>query len=121
MKEHIQLKRVYEPQSSHDGVRVLVDRVWPRGLTKSEVRADYWMKELAPSTSLRKWFGHEPAKWGEFKQRYKEELAHKQGTVDSLLRLATEERITLLYSARDVDHNQARALRGFLLHRLEGK
>ncbi|QSA98148.1 DUF488 domain-containing protein [Methylococcus sp. EFPC2] len=111
----IRTKRVYEPADPQDGFRVLVDRVWPRGLTKGQVAAGLWLKEVAPSTSLRQWFGHDRAKWEEFRSRYFLELGVESGPVERLRELAREGRLTLLYSARDVDCNQAVALRDYLL------
>jgi uncharacterized protein YeaO (DUF488 family) len=111
----IQTKRVYEEADADDGFRVLVDRVWPRGLKKEQVAADLWLKDIAPSTDLRKWFGHDPAKWDEFRERYFSELDDEQEAVAQLLDKAAEGRLTLLYSARDAEHNQAVALREYLL------
>lgn len=111
----IETKRVYEPAGTYDGLRVLVDRVWPRGMKKAEVKADLWMKELAPSPALRKWFGHDPEKWQAFKRRYFEELDAKADAVAQLLDNAARGRLTLLFSARDTAHNQAVALKEHLL------
>jgi len=105
------IKRVYDPIAEDDGYRVLVDRVWPRGLKKAEVHIDLWMKEIAPSTPLRKWFGHDPAKWQEFRKRYREELKEKKGLIDNLLDNTGNGNLTLLFSARDREHNQAVVLR----------
>jgi uncharacterized protein YeaO (DUF488 family) len=113
----IKTKRVYEEDDPDDGYRVLVDRVWPRGLKKERVAADLWLKEVAPSSDLRKWFGHDPAKWEEFKDRYFAELDGRQDPVTKLLEQAKQGRVTLLYSARDTEHNQAVALREYLLAR----
>ncbi len=110
----IRIKRVYEPSAPGDGVRVLVDRLWPRGLSKTEARVDLWLKGLAPSDSLRRWFAHDPAKWSEFRRRYFEELAAKQEEVTELARLARRRRLTLLYAARDERHNNAVALASYL-------
>lgn len=110
----IRTKRVYESPTPDDGFRVLVDRVWPRGRTKDQVQADRWLKSLAPSSRLRKWFGHDPDKWDDFKERYFEELDEQQDTIEQLLREAGQDPITLLYSTRDTEHNQAVALREFL-------
>ncbi len=115
----LQTKRVYEPADPDDGFRVLVDRVWPRGLKKEQVRADLWLKEVAPSTALRKWFGHQPGKWEPFQQRYFTELDEHQEAVATLVERASQGRLTLLYSARDVEHNQAVALKRYLLKRAE--
>lgn len=114
----IQIKRVYEPASPEDGWRVLVDRLWPRGMTKQRAQADLWLKEAAPSTELRRWFGHDPAKWDEFMRRYRAELDAQPEAVAALLAAAARGRLTLLYSARDETRNQAVALREYLLARL---
>jgi len=116
----IRIKRVYDPADPNDGVRVLVDRVWPRGLRKEAVGADLWLKDVAPSTSLRTWFGHDPAKWEAFKARYFAELADQAGAVAQLLDAAANGTVTLLYSARDTEHNQAVALKEYLLLRAAG-
>jgi len=117
MRTDIRTKRVYEPATSHDGFRVLVDRVWPRGLTKEQVRADLWMKNVAPSTALRQWFGHDRSKWEAFKRRYFSELDAQPQAVARLLEEAAKGRLTLLFSARDAEYNQAVALREYLLSR----
>jgi uncharacterized protein YeaO (DUF488 family) len=109
-------KRVYEQPHPQDGFRVLVDRVWPRGMTKEQVRADLWLKDVAPSTALRKWFGHDRQKWEEFKRRYISELEVQPEAVERLLVAAAKTRLTLLFSARDAEYNQAAALRDYLLH-----
>jgi len=103
----VRLKRAYDPPSTDDGVRVLVDRLWPRGLKKSESRIDHWLKELAPSTELRKWFGHRSERWQEFRRRYLAELAGKGQQLDELRKLAREQPLTLLYAAHDEAHNNA--------------
>jgi uncharacterized protein YeaO (DUF488 family) len=105
----VRIKRVYSEPSVGDGVRILVDRVWPRGFSKERARIDAWRKELAPSTPLRKWFGHDPAKWIEFRNRYRAELAHsdKADTLKELARLSRHKTITLVYGAADEQHNQA--------------
>jgi uncharacterized protein YeaO (DUF488 family) len=113
----IRTKRVYDPADRHDGFRVLVDRVWPRGITKQRLHADLWLKEAAPSTTLRKWFGHDPSRWVAFKSRYFSELDRKPEAVARLLDQAAKRRLTLLFSARDAEHNQATALREYLLSR----
>lgn len=117
----IQLKRVYEPAAPEDGWRVLVDRVWPRGMHKEQVAADAWLKDVAPSTKLRQWFGHERAKWEEFRQRYALELDANPDAVAPLVAAAKSGRLTLLYAARDAECNQAVALRAYLLARLASK
>ncbi len=111
----IRTKRVYEPIKPDDGLRILVDRVWPRGMTKEQVMADLWLKEAAPSTALRKWFGHDRLKWGTFKARYFLELDAKPEAIETLINEATKGRLTLLFSARDTECNQAVALREHLL------
>jgi uncharacterized protein YeaO (DUF488 family) len=110
----IRTKRVYEAPLPEDGQRVLVDRVWPRGMSKDKLGDALWMKEVAPSTELRKWFGHRPDRWDEFRARYHRELAGKAEAVDRLRALAAKGPVTLLYSARDEAHNQAEALAEYL-------
>ena len=113
----IKIKRVYEEPSTGDGMRILVDRVWPRGISKERARLADWRKDLAPSTPLRKWFGHDPAKWKGFRDRYRAELT-RSGQIDALKELARLSRrrtVTLLYGAADEKHNQAVALKEFLL------
>ena len=107
----MRVKRAYEPASRDDGTRVLVDRIWPRGLTKSKAAIDRWMKDVAPSTALRQWFGHDPARWTEFRRRYRAELASRPDLLKELRAIARGGRLTLVYSARDERHNQAVALR----------
>ncbi len=103
----IRLKRAYDPALPDDGPRVLVDRVWPRGVTKEHLHIEAWLRELGPSTALRKWFGHDPRKWEEFRRRYRHELAQKGALLDELARYAREGKLTLVYSARDTERNQA--------------
>ncbi len=103
----IKLKRVYELPDTKDGERVLVDRLWPRGLTKEKARVDLWLKEIAPSTELRRWFGHDPAKWTEFKRRYRAELKRNKEQVARLKDEMEKGPMTLLYGARDEEHNEA--------------
>ncbi len=110
----IQLKRVYEDPTPEDGVRVLVDRIWPRGVTKDRAMIDYWLKELAPSTALRKWFGHSPSRWTEFKHRYFAELDSRRTEINELRKIADNKTVTLVFGARDVEHNQAVALKIYL-------
>ena len=112
---HITIKRVYDPIDSDDGVRVLVDRLWPRGVSKQALKADHWLREVAPSDQLRQWFGHDPNRWEEFKLRYFAELQTKPETIELLLELAQEKGLVILYAARDVHHNQAIALQQYLL------
>ena len=110
----IKLKRVYESPSSKDGLRVLVERLWPRGLTKERAAVDLWLKDVAPSPELRKWFGHDPARWEQFQERYRRELREKKDAVRLLKQKAKEGTVTLVYAARDEDHNGALALKRFL-------
>ncbi len=115
----LKVKRVYDPPSREDGYRVLVDRVWPRGFTKEKAHVDEWRKELGPSDALRKWFGHDPDKWDEFRRRYRDELK-KTGRWTELMELAEraeKEDVTLVFSAKDVVHNQAAALKEMALGR----
>jgi uncharacterized protein YeaO (DUF488 family) len=107
-------KRVYDPVSAQDGYRVLVDRLWPRGLSKERAAVDLWLKAIAPSAGLRQWFGHDPAKWAEFRRRYFAELATRPGEVQQLRALAKRRRVTLVYGARDTEHNDAVALLEYL-------
>jgi uncharacterized protein YeaO (DUF488 family) len=110
----IAIKRAYDPPEASDGVRVLVDRLWPRGVTKEAAKIDRWMKDLAPSGELRKWFGHDPARWEEFRRRYREELAGHADAVAELRKLARGGTVTLVYAARDVEHNDAVVLKEVL-------
>jgi uncharacterized protein YeaO (DUF488 family) len=110
----IQIKRVYDPPSNDDGLRILVDRLWPRGLKKADARIDFWAKELAPTTSLRKWFNHEIEKFSEFRLRYLEELTSKHDVARRMLDQAAGRTITLLFAARDRSYNQAIILQSFL-------
>ena len=109
----ISLKRAYEPPAETDGIRVLVDRLWPRGVTKSRARIDLWLKEVAPSTELRKWFGHDPDKWPEFQKRYRAELKDNPA-LSELREQSRQGKITLVYAARDELHNDAVVLRQVL-------
>lgn len=110
----IQLKRVYEKPSSKDGTRILVDRLWPRGLTKEQAAVKLWLKELAPSTELRKWFGHDPDKWEKFQARYREELKDKEDALHELKKECRKHTITLVYGSRDQEHNGAIVLKKIL-------
>lgn len=104
----ITIKRVYDPRSDDDGYRILIDRLWPRGLSKENARVDLWMKEIAPSTALRKWFHHDTGKWEEFNDLYRKELANKKKKLAEIGILEKKHnKVTLLYSARDTTHNQA--------------
>jgi uncharacterized protein YeaO (DUF488 family) len=111
----VQLKRVYEPAAPEDGVRVLVDRLWPRGLRKADAAIDRWMKNIAPSTQLRQWFGHDPGRWPAFHHRYTQELLQQVAAVDELRELARGGRVTLVFAAHDEAHNDAVVLRDALL------
>ena len=110
----IRLKRVYDKPAKGDGRRVLVDRIWPRGLGKEEARIDEWLKGIAPSTRLRKWFGHDPARWTEFKERYAVELDDQREQLERLAQEARKRTVTLLFSAKDIEHNNAVALKKYL-------
>jgi uncharacterized protein YeaO (DUF488 family) len=112
---HLRLKRAYEPPQRKDGRRILVDRLWPRGVSKAEAGIDEWLKELAPSTDLRKWFGHDPDRWDEFRRRYAEEIKAHADLLAHLRDLARRGTVTLVYSARDTLHNDAVVLREVLL------
>ena len=110
----IRVKRIYDPPEPADGYRLLVDRIWPRGVSKESASLDTWMKEVGPSSELRRWFGHDPSRWDEFKRRYAVELDARGGLVAEILARARDQPVTLLYSARDPDHNQAVALAEYL-------
>lgn len=114
---NLRLKRAYEPPSVGDGRRILIDRLWPRGVNKADAALDQWLKEIAPSTELRKWFGHDPARWHEFQHRYIEQLQQHSGQTRQLRTLARQGVVTLVFSARDETHNDAVVLRNFLLGR----
>jgi uncharacterized protein YeaO (DUF488 family) len=117
---NVRLKRAYEPAQSDDGSRILVDRLWPRGVSKADAALDQWMKEIAPSTELRQWFGHDPARWQEFQRRYAEEVRQQPALLRQLRELAHNGPITLVYSAHDELHNDAVVLRQLLLGRKIG-
>jgi uncharacterized protein YeaO (DUF488 family) len=110
----IQVKRVREPASQQDGKRFLVERLWPRGVKKQDLKMDGWIKEAAPSTDLRKWFNHDPAKWTEFQRRYRVELEHHPEALQPVLDAAANGNVTLLFSSRDPLHNNVVALKAFL-------
>lgn len=110
----LQSRRVYEPPAADDGIRILVDRLWPRGVSKEQAKIDDWLKEIAPSQDLRRWFGHDRTRWPEFKRRYFQELAEKRELVDALLARAAKEKLTFLYAARDEQCNNAVALVEYL-------
>ncbi len=107
----IAIKRAYEPAGPGDGFRVLVDRLWPRGISKEKARIDLWMKDVAPSDGLRKWFAHDPAKWEEFRKRYGKELEGNADLVAELADRAKKGKLTLVYGAKDTEHNQAVVLK----------
>lgn len=111
---NLKIKRVYEPSDKNDGTRVLVDRLWPRGMTKAKAGVDIWLKELAPSAELRKWFGHDLGKWIEFKKRYRTELEMNDEQVARLREEIKKGPVTLLYGAKDEEHNDAVVLMEFL-------
>lgn len=111
----IKIKRVYEKPAAADGKRILVDRLWPRGLSKQEAKIDVWLKDIAPSSELRKWFGHDPQKWAEFQKRYRTELDANAEAVDELERVVSGS-ATLLYAAKDTEHNNAAVLKQYLLN-----
>ncbi|MEO0477376.1 MAG: DUF488 domain-containing protein [Planctomycetota bacterium] len=117
-KTTVAVKRVYDEPTDEDGLRVLVDRVWPRGMTKEAAAYDSWIKELAPSTELRRWFAHDPSKLEDFRERYFAELEEKEGLVEQCLRQWEGRHITLLYGAKDREHNQAVALAEYLKTRV---
>ena len=110
----IKLKRVYEAPAPEDGERILVERLWPRGLSKQRAKVDLWLKDVAPSPELRRWFGHDPARWDEFRRRYWQELEQNADAVRLLKSKARKGAVTLVYAARDEDHNGALALQQFL-------
>lgn len=114
----LQLKRAYEPASKSDGTRILVDRLWPRGVSKANAKIDQWMKDVAPSTSLRKWFGHDPKKWPDFQRRYKRELRDHADLVAHIASLASRGRVTLVFGARDEQHNDAVVLAAVIRARM---
>ena len=115
--ENIKLKRAYDSAGSGDGTRILIDRLWPRGVRKTDAAIDLWAKDIAPSTALRRWFGHDPARWHEFRRRYSEEIHRRRDRLDELRTLAQKGRITLVFAARDEAHNDAVVLREILLGR----
>jgi uncharacterized protein YeaO (DUF488 family) len=114
---NVKLKRAYEQAESEDGIRILIDRLWPRGVKKEDAALDQWMKDLAPSTELRKWFGHDPARWEEFRERYAKEVNEHPEQLKQLRALARKRIVTLVYSAHDEEHNDAVVLRAIILGR----
>ena len=117
----IRLKRAYEAPAAADGTRVLIDRLWPRGVTKAEAAVDHWFRDLGPSTELRKWFGHDPGRFAEFRRRYAAELKRQGELLDELRRIAAHGRLTLVYSAHDEAHNDAVVLKDVLLDRAKAE
>jgi uncharacterized protein YeaO (DUF488 family) len=117
------IKRAYVPPTEEDGCRVLVDRLWPRGVARKSLALDEWQKDVAPSTDLRRWFNHDPARWDEFKARYRAELAKSPAreALSALVQLARRGKLTLIYAARDENHNEATVLRDVILRRLREK
>lgn len=111
----VRIKRIYAPVAEGDGYRILVDRLWPRGVSKAAARIDLWMRDIAPSTALRQWFNHDPIRWEEFLRRYRIELKAKTALLAMITEQTKTRPVTLLYSAKDEEHNQAVALRRFLL------
>lgn len=115
MTSHVQIRRAYDGASADDGYRVLVDRMWPRGVSKEAANIDEWMREISPSTDLRRWFGHDPKLWDEFRRRYRAELDElPEGTIDRLVAIAAEKKLTLVYAAKDTDHNNAVVIKELL-------
>jgi uncharacterized protein YeaO (DUF488 family) len=114
MPMDVRLKRAYDPASASDGYRVLIDRLWPRGVTREQARLDEWARELAPSAELRSWFGHDPSRFAEFRRRYNAELIAQKGKLRELRRRARNGRLTLVYGARDTEHNDAVVLAAIL-------
>ncbi|MCC7350356.1 MAG: DUF488 domain-containing protein [Phycisphaerales bacterium] len=110
----IQLKRAYDQPASSDGQRILVERLWPRGVTKEKAALDLWLKEIAPSPGLRKWFGHDPARWDQFQHKYRQELKSHPDEVELLRRKARQGRVTLIYAAKDEQRNGALVLKEYL-------
>lgn len=115
----INLKRVYEPTRKDDGKKFLVERLWPRGVKKTALADALWLKDVAPSTELRKWFGHDPKKWAEFRRRYQAELERHEEALESILQAARHSTVTLLYSSHDTEHNNAVVLRDYLDRKLK--
>ena len=107
----VKIKRIYDPASPEDGKRIYVDRLWPRGMRKEEVKIDEWLKEISPSDTLRKWFGHDPSKYEEFKKRYVKELEKHSESLERIRKEAKKATVTLLFSAKDVEHNNATVLK----------
>lgn len=115
LARNVKLKRVYDEPMATDGIRVLVDRLWPRGVKKQVAAIDLWAKDIAPSTELRKWFGHDPARWKEFERRYSAEIRQHVELLDKIRKLALRGIVTLIYAARDREHNEAIIIRDMLV------
>ena len=117
----IKLKRAYDSASKDDGIRFLVERLWPRGVKKTALRFDAWLKDVAPSTGLRQWFSHDPAKWTEFQRRYRRELDATPEALEPILKAARRGRVTLVYSSHDAEHNNAVVLKAYAEARISGR
>lgn len=117
----INLKRVYDPVSKEDGPRILIERLWPRGVKKEDLIMDEWLKDVAPSTDLRKWFSHDPAKWKEFQKKYFKELDENHEALEPILKALHKGRVTLLYSSKDTEHNNAVSLKNYLEENMRKK
>jgi|SRR5437870_4863651 len=117
----IKLKRAYDSASNDDGIRFLVERLWPRGVKKTALRLDAWLKDVAPSTGLRQWFSHDPAKWTEFQRRYRRELDATPEALEPILKAARRGRVTLVYSSHDAEHNNAVVLKAYAEARISGR
>lgn len=115
---NIQVKRIYEESTESDGFRILVDRLWPRGIKKTEANIDLWLKDIAPSDSLRNWFNHDPKKWAEFQKRYAQEITDKQEDIDIILNEGKKKKVTLLFGSKETEHNNAVALLNILLTKI---
>lgn len=110
----LNVKRIYEPAEKEDGYRILVDRLWPRGMAKEKAKIDHWLKEIAPTTELRKWFNHDPEKWTEFQRKYKVELKDNKAAIDFLKEKIEKGKTTILYAAKDETHNEAKVIAAYL-------
>jgi uncharacterized protein YeaO (DUF488 family) len=111
----LRMKRAYDPPSEDDGFRILVDRIWPRGMSRERIQIDLWLKDVAPSNELRRWFGHDPSRWDEFKERYHQELADKDDLIDQISEKVSSGDVTLVFGAKDEKLNNAVALKEYLL------
>jgi uncharacterized protein YeaO (DUF488 family) len=121
MAIRIKIKRIYDPPGAEDGFRILVDRLWPRGLSKEKAKVDLWLREISPSNELRKWYGHDPDKWTEFKKKYLEEIEEKKEEFDLLRKKAREGTVTFLFSSKEEELNNAAALKEFVERKLRKK